>query len=137
MIRYALDTNILSELLRPDPHPRVVSRLTHRRLSCAIPAPVVDELQFGISLKASGERRHLHQSWLEGLLHEYPVIPFDAMCSQWHGRERAALVRAGRPPPVFDGLIASIAVVNELVLVTRDTADFLRFPGIQVENWFE
>jgi hypothetical protein len=64
-----------------------------------------------------------------------PVVPLDALCAQWHGRERARLSATGNPPALYDGLIASIAVVNELVLVTHNTADFRKYAGIRLEDW--
>jgi tRNA(fMet)-specific endonuclease VapC len=47
------------------------------------------------------------------------------------------LTRTGKTPPFFDGQIAAIAFVNELVLVTRNTADFAAFEELQLENWWE
>jgi tRNA(fMet)-specific endonuclease VapC len=97
---------------------------------------VVDELQYGVSRIESPARRAVYQAWLEQLLRDLVVIPLDSMCAQWHGRERARLARTGSPPSLFDGLIASVAVVNELTLVTHNTADFERFEGIVLEDWF-
>jgi tRNA(fMet)-specific endonuclease VapC len=135
MIGYLLDTNALSELMRERPNVALEKRLRQRRQSCAIPSPVIDELQFGVSRIANDERRSMYQLWLEALIREFPIVPFDALCAQWHGRERARLWRAGMPPALYDGLIASIAVVNELTLVTHNTADFSRFAGIALEDW--
>jgi len=50
-------------------------------------------------------------------------------------RREIAAFRERRPPSLFDGLIASIAVVNELTLVTHNTADFERFDRIVLEDW--
>jgi len=137
MIEYALDTNVLSELMRERPNRALESTLTRKRKSCAIPAPVIDELQFGISRMLTGERQALYQQWLEALMADFPVIPVDGLCAQWHGRERARLSSLGKPPSLFDGLIASVAVVNELILVTRNTEDFRRFEGIRLEDWYK
>ena len=65
---------------------------------------------------------------------DVPVIPLDSMCAQWHGGERARLTQRGRPSSLY-GLIASIAAVNELTLVTHNTTDFSRFAGIMLEDW--
>jgi tRNA(fMet)-specific endonuclease VapC len=136
VIEYALDTNALSELMREQPNPALELALTERRKECAIPAPVIDELQFGVSQIAPEGRREMYQLWLEALMSDFPIIPLDGLCAQWHGRERARLSAFGKPPSLFDGLIASVAVVNELVLVTRNTADFERFLGIKLQNWY-
>ena len=135
MIEYVLDTNALSELMRERPRPALESKLVKHRRQCGIPAPVIDELQFGVSRITHGERRAMYQAWLEALMSDFPVIPLDGFCAQWHGRERARLTNEGRPPSLYDGLIASIAVVNELTLVTHNTADVVRFTGIQLEDW--
>src|SRR5688572_6429814 len=135
MIEYVLDTNTVSELMRGRPNTSLETHLARRWQACALPAPVVDELQYGVSRIESPARRAVYQAWLEQLLTDLVVIPLDSMCAQWHGRERARLARTGRPPSLFDGLIASIAVVNELTLVTHNTADFERFAGIVLEDW--
>jgi tRNA(fMet)-specific endonuclease VapC len=136
MIEYALDTNALSELMRERPNAALEQALAQRWSSCSVPAPVIDELQFGVSRIVDVERQALYQQWLEALMADIAIIPFDAFCAQWHGRERARLVAAGKPPSLYDGLIASIAVVNELTLVTRNTADFRVFARIKLQNWF-
>jgi tRNA(fMet)-specific endonuclease VapC len=136
MIEYVLDTNTVSELMRGRPNTSLETRLARRWQACALPAPVVDELQYGVSRIESPVRRAVYQAWLEQLLTDLVVIPLDSMCAQWHGRERARLARTGRPPALFDGLIASIAVVNELTLVTHNTIDFRLFDGIVLEDWF-
>ena len=135
MIEYLLDTNTLSALMKERPIAALERRLAQRQRACAIPAPVVDELQFGVSRITHAERRSMYQQWLESLLADFPVVPLDALCAQWHGRERARLASIGRSAPLYDGLIAAIAVVNELTLVTHDTADFSRFAGISLEDW--
>jgi tRNA(fMet)-specific endonuclease VapC len=135
MIEYALDTNVLSELMRERPNAALEATLTEQRKACAIPAPVIDELQFGVSRIASAERQKMYQAWLETLMADFPIIPLDGFCAQWHGRERARLTTIGKPPSLFDGLIASIAVVNELVLVTHNTTDFEGFSGIKLQDW--
>jgi tRNA(fMet)-specific endonuclease VapC len=77
----------------------------------------------------------MYQQWLEALMAGFPIIPLDGLCAQWHGRERARLAAVGRPPALFDGLIASIAVVNELTLITHNKADFVAFAGIRLDDW--
>lgn len=135
MIRFLLDTNTVSELMRERPHARLEARLARRASACALPAPVIDELLYGVSRLPVGERRNMYQAWLEALMVDLPVIPLDGMCAQWHGRERARLAGVGKPPALFDGLIAAIAVVNELTLVTHNTADFTGFAGIRLQDW--
>lgn len=137
MIEYALDTNVLSELMRERPNANLEAKLAAHRSSCAIPSPVIDELQFGVSRITSSPRREMYQQWLEAQMTDFQTLPWDELCAQWHGRERAKLTAIGKPPPLYDGIIASIAVVNELVLVTHSTADFQRFSGIKLQDWHQ
>jgi tRNA(fMet)-specific endonuclease VapC len=55
----------------------------------------------------------------------------------WFGTERSRLTKIGLSPSYPDGQIASIAAVNNLILVTRNVSDFIHFDGISVENWFD
>jgi tRNA(fMet)-specific endonuclease VapC len=136
MIEYVLDTNVLSELMKVRPNTALEAALAQKRMACAIPAPVIDELQYGVSRMPVGVRRDLYQDWLEALMSDFPIIPLDGLCAQWHGRERARLAALGRRPPLQDGLIASVAVVNELILVTHNTKDFTHFSSIKLDDWY-
>lgn len=64
-----------------------------------------------------------------------PILPYDEAAADWHARERARLVAAGRTPPLLDGQIAAVAAVNDLVLVTSNVRDFRGFDGLRIEDW--
>jgi tRNA(fMet)-specific endonuclease VapC len=133
---YLLDTNVLSELARRQPDAMVEKNVQAHQLACAIAAPCLEELVFGITRLAPSPKREMLQRWLEGVSSRFTVLPFDARCALWLGRERARLAQLGKPAPRTDGEIAAIAATNGLVLVTRNVADFQYFAGLQVENWF-
>jgi tRNA(fMet)-specific endonuclease VapC len=135
VIRYLLDTNVLSELAYQEPDAQLAARVTRQLAACAIPAPAVDELEYGIDRLPAGAKQQSLRRWLAALISDLPVIPIDAYCALWHGRERARLTKIGRKPAFFDGLIASVAVVNELTLITRNLADFRQFHGIVLQDW--
>lgn len=137
MIRFLLDTNIVSELSRLQPNRRLQERIARHQTACALPATVVEELQFGVSRIESGERRAMFQAWLDIQLDTFPVVVFDKDCAQWLGRERARLKSAGQTPPLPDALIAATAAANGLVLVTHNTADFKRFSGLSTQDWLK
>ena len=63
------------------------------------------------------------------------ILPYDDQAAEWHAKERARLASLGQMPTFADGQIAAIAKVNGLVLVTRNTSDFKKFSGLQLENW--
>jgi len=135
-IGYLLDTNVLSELAKREPSMLVEQRLAALQFRCAVAAPTVEELNFGIRRLPPCPKRDMLDSWLEGVLSNFVLLPYDHYCALWLGRERARLAAMGKPAPRADGEIAAIAAINELVLVTRNTVDFENFSGLRLENWF-
>jgi len=63
------------------------------------------------------------------------VLPFDAAAARVYGRIRLALELAGTPVGPMDMLIAAIAIANNVILVTHNTREFSRIPGLQIEDW--
>jgi tRNA(fMet)-specific endonuclease VapC len=137
VISYLLDTNVVSELSKARSNRKVERRTRETQREAALAAPTLDELVYGVSRLPAGAQREMLERWLEELLGVYPVIPFDEFCARWHGRERARLRVIGRTHQYVDGQIAAIAVVNELILVTRNISGFAAFEGIKLEDWFE
>ena len=135
--RYLLDTNVVSEPLRPRPRSGLLARLRRRQRECVIAAPVWHELLFGARLlpPASRKRKAVDRYLYEVVLEAFAILPYDAAAADWHALERAKLQRPGRTPPFIDGQIAAVALVNDLVLVTRNVADYAGFEGLRVEDW--
>jgi toxin FitB len=124
-----LDTNVLSELMRPAPDPRVqrwADRLPHHGFCSA--ATTAAELRFGVALLPGGERRRRTERALEGLLGRVlggRILPFDARSARHYAAFRAARQRAGRPVPVQDAMIAATALAHGMeAIVTRNLGDF-------------
>ena len=135
-LRYLLDTNILSEPLSKSPDKKVLRLLDERAGESATAAPVVNELRYGCKLLQPSRRRADVERYIdEVVLRIYPVLTYDLAAAEWHAEERARLRKAGKPPPYIDGLIAAIAKVNRLVLVTANVKDFRAFKDLPVENW--
>ena len=107
------------------------------QVACAIAAPSVEELVFGVSRLPPSARRDSLERWLEGILDSFILLPFDVRCGLWLGRERARLAGLGLPAPRAEGEIAAVAATQDLILVTRNTADFRQFHSLRLENWFE
>jgi len=85
-----------------------------------------------------GRRKQALTHYLEHAVQQrLTILPYDRDAALWHAEERARLTTQGRTPPFIDGQIAAIAIVNSLILVTRNTGDFADFAGLTVENWFE
>lgn len=135
-IRYLLDTNVLSEPVRPSPHPRVLSRLREHGEEIATAAPVWNELLFGYERLPPSRKREAIASYLfRAVRASVPILPYDQAAAEWHAAERAKLTASGRPPAFVDGQIAAIAKVNELVLVTSNRSHFAGFGDLQVVDW--
>jgi tRNA(fMet)-specific endonuclease VapC len=134
--RYLLDTNVLSERLRLQPHPTVIQRLNASEGLVATAAPVVHELLFGaLRLPPSSGRALIEHFLSEAVLTTMSILPYDTAAAEWHARERARLVTTGRTPPFLDGQIAAIAHTNGLILVTANVADYRNFADLQIEDW--
>jgi tRNA(fMet)-specific endonuclease VapC len=137
MIRYLLDTNIISEPARPDPSGQVVDRLEGHGDEVALPSIVWHELVYGVERMDQGRRRSYLTDYLREVVRpSMPIILYDEAAAQWHGTARAKLEAEGQSQPFADGQIAAIAATRELILVTRNTSDFERYDELHVENWF-
>lgn len=130
-LRYLLDTNILSSLIR---HPQgpVASTLARRGYATVCTSIVVAaELRFGARKLAS---RTLTAK-VEDLLASMPVLPLDAGADRIYAEIRLQLEQAGTPIGPNDMLIAAHALESGLTLVTDNLDEFARVAGLQVENW--
>jgi tRNA(fMet)-specific endonuclease VapC len=63
------------------------------------------------------------------------VLDFDLTCAEQFGKSQGALLQQGIGVPVADLMIASVALVHNLTLVTHNTADFQNIPGLRLEDW--
>ena len=135
-MQYLLDTNTVSEPLRPRPAASVMRRLREHSGEAAIPAPVWHELRFGCARLQPSPRREAIERYIETVvLVSFPVLDYNRDAADWHARERARLSAIGRTPPFVDGQIAAIAYVNDLMLITLNTGDFENFEGLRVQSW--
>ncbi len=137
-LRYLLDTSVVSSPISKVPNADIVAHLESNSYECAIASPVWPELTYVCLRLPHGRGRAALETYLQDVvLALFPMLAYDEPAAHWHGRERARLDGLGRPAPYVDGQIAAIAAVNDLVLVTVNVQDFVRFTGIVVENWSE
>jgi len=137
-IIYLLDTNIISEPLKPAPDRVVVERLHRYDGMMAIPSIVWHELLFGVNrLPQGSKQRRLRAYLLEVVASNFPVLPYDDHAAWIHATFRSGLEAAGKVQGFADGLISATALANNLILVTRNTQDFDTVPDLYLENWFE
>lgn len=136
-LSYLLDSNILSEPSRPRPDDRVQSRLEAHRHEICTAAPILHEMHYGLVRMPEGARKQQLIRYVYQVLRQpLTILPYDREAALWHAAERARLESRGRTPPYVDGQIAAIAKVNDLILVTRNTGDFVQFFDLKVQNWF-
>jgi len=136
VVRFLLDTNALSEPLRPAPKATFVRKYRKHAGELAIGSVTWHEALYGVARLAEGKRRRAVERYLrEVVAATMEILPYTAAAAEWHATERARLGVRGRNMPFADGQIAAIARVNGLVLVTANERDFRDFEGLQVENW--
>jgi len=137
MIRYLLDSNIVSEPIRTRPDPVVQARYRAHAGEMAIATIVWHELLYGVERLVPGRKREFLSHYLLDVVRlSMPILPFDTGAAEWLAHERARLSALGRPRPFPDGMIAAVAATRGLILVTRNTNDFSGIAGLHTENWF-
>ncbi len=135
-LKFLLDTNVISELLRPVPDEGVLQNFQLHRTEIGIASIVWHELLFGCYRLSPSNKRSTIESFLfDVVAPSIPILPYDENAAHWHAIERARLTDVGKTPAFADGQIAAIAKVNDLTLVTFNTSDFERFQEIQLEDW--
>lgn len=135
-LRYLLDTNVISEPLRPQPDQNTLARLHQHQNEIAIAAVIWHELWYGCErLPPSARRDRIIHYLTQVIGATIPVLAYDETSAHWHGRERARLAALGRTPSFADGQIAAIAHTHQLTLVTFNTADYAEFSGLTLEDW--
>jgi len=135
-LKYLLDTNIVSEPLRPKPRRGMVRKLGRHEEEIAIPSLVWHELLYGAARLPVSRKRDVIERYLEEVvISSMPILDYDREAAEWHASERARLSSRGEMPAFVDGQIAAIAVVHDLTLVTLNVRDFSRFDGLTVVHW--
>ena len=136
MVKYLLDTGVISEPLKSRPSEGIMRRLREYEGEVAIPALVWHELRFGSSRLTHLRHREVIARYIEEVvLASFPILDYDQKAADWHARERARLTGMGQAPSFVVGQIAAIAYVNKMILVTSNPTDFRAFKGLQVRNW--
>jgi len=134
-----LDTNVVSELMRPAPDPNVIAWVDRQAVSdLVITAITAAELKAGVELLSHGRRRAAIAEQIEALLDETfagSVLPFDVECSRHYGDIVARRTRAGAPIAAFDAQIAAVCRQHKATLATRNRRDFAGIDLHLVDPW--
>lgn len=123
-----LDTNVISELMKPGPN-EVVDRWIDGRIETEIFATAISqaEILFGLELLPRGKRRDALERAARSIFEEdldHRVLAFDTQAAEHYADIAATRRRAGRPITSLDAQIAAITRAHGATLVTRDVFDF-------------
>jgi predicted nucleic acid-binding protein len=132
-----LDTNVVSELIRPRPDRNVVTWIKSVDEACLfLSVLTLGEIRSGILRLTAGARRIRLENWLETELRQRfqgRILPVDhGIATRW-GFLAAQAAAVGRPVPVVDALLAATALEHDLTFVTRNIAD-VSITGVQTLN---
>ncbi len=132
-LRYLLDTNMVSDLVR-HPQGAVSERIaTVGEISVCTSIIVAGELRYG----AEKSRSKRLADRVELILSALEVLPFDEPADRHYGKIRQQLSIKGTPIGPNDLLIAAHALEIGLIIATANLREFSRVPGLVVENWLD
>ncbi len=127
-----LDTNVCIHIIRKRP-PEVLHRFERYEVGeVGVSSITIAELSYGVE-KSSRPPQNL--AALGGFLLPLEIVAFGQEAAAAYGRIRATLERAGTPIGPLDTLIAAHALSLGVTLVTNNTREFERVPGLRVEDW--
>lgn len=131
-MKYLLDTNICIYIIKRKP-----TEVFNRFLTCdvgdiGISTITIAELTYGTQ---KSQHRDKNQTALDQFLLPLEIVDFDIAAAQVYGSIRAQLEKQGTPIGPLDFLIAAQARSMGVSLITNNEKEFLRVPGLTVENW--
>jgi tRNA(fMet)-specific endonuclease VapC len=133
-MKYLLDTNIISELLRPRPSTLLVQHMqTVPPEELTINSIVLGELLYGALRKAQQKNLQL----IDNFATRVTILPFDEQAARRYSQIRVYLEQKGQIIGDADIRIGRIALSNNLILVTRNVRPFSLIPLLTVENWID
>ena len=128
-----LDTNICIYIINAKP-PTVLQRFRDYRMGeVGVCTVVAAELAFGVAKSCSARNRHA----LELFLAPLTLMPFDEAAVWAYGTLRSELERQGKQIGALDTMIGAHALSQQATLVTNNTSEFARIPGLRLDNWVD
>jgi predicted nucleic acid-binding protein len=130
------DTNVLSELMRARPDPKVIAFIRMQRGS-VISAVSVQELVYGAERASDPARRAKLIAWIASIRLQFAgrIVDIDSDIAESAGRLRAAAEAQGRPTEAIDALIAACAIGRGAAVATRNASDFEPMGVAVVNPW--
>ncbi len=136
-----LDTNVISELLKPSPSPQVEAWLSALDGTEVYFTAIGEaELRHGVAIMPESRRRAALSEAIEGMLNEDfhdRILPFDRAAARAYASIAADRRAAGRPISQFDCQICAIASANDAAIATRNTGDFQGCGVVVINPWSE
>jgi predicted nucleic acid-binding protein len=135
--RYLLDTNIISDLVKPAPSPRLLAWMAEQAdTDLFVASLTIAEIWRGILESLPGRKRRTLEDWFDGAegpksIFSGRILPFDEAAGLVWGRLMAQGKSTGRPRSPLDMIIAAVAEVNGCTVVTANEKDFA---GIDIVN---
>jgi predicted nucleic acid-binding protein len=135
--RYLLDTNIISNVVKPQPSPSLLSWMAAQAdQDLFIASPTIAEIRRGILEKPPGRKRDILDAWFSGpagpqALFAGRILPFDDRAGMIWAQLMADGKAAGRSRSALDMIIAAVAAANDCVLATDNEKDFV---GVRMVN---
>lgn len=133
-----LDTNVVSEAMKPEPHPAVRAWLNAQATETLYLSSVtMAELLFGIGALPAGKRKDMLAQTLDGLMRLFRdrVLPFDVDAARCYAELAVTAKAAGRGFPTPDGYIAAIAASRGFIVASRDTAPYEAVSMAVINPW--
>jgi len=138
---YLLDTNIISELTKEVQNQNVVKKIFETQKISALSSVTWAEALYGIKRLADGKRKdNLSDFYINTVQSMYEFLDFDIHAASIYSDIKSRLEEVGKIPAELDLQIASVAIANNLILVTRNVQDFVHIQecsALMLENWFE
>ena len=130
-----LDTNVVSETLKPAPDPLVIEWLIAHDAGLALPSVALAEIAYGIErVRPQNRAKRLARglaAWRNRM--KGRIFSFDEAAAMHYGEVMGTAARNGRPMSIPDGMIAATARIHAASLATRNVADF-RNTGLDLRN---
>ena len=129
---YLLDTNICIYIINKNPRSVVEGIKKLQPSQVKLSAISMGELEYGVSKSKNRER---NRNALIDFVSGFDILPFTDNDAEVFGLLRANLERQGKVIGSYDMQIAAQAISNDLILVTNNTAEFVRIKELKLENW--